>query len=56
MKSYPLLNVRVRTPMLELRGATDELLDQLAEVVHAGKTHTDPAAYDDPMSFLGDRS
>jgi RimJ/RimL family protein N-acetyltransferase len=51
MKSYPLLDVRVSTPTLELRGATDELLDQLAEVVHAGKTHADPAPYDDPMSF-----
>jgi len=51
MMSYPLLDVRVSTPTLELRGATDELLDQLADVVRAGKTHADPAAYDDPMSF-----
>ena len=51
MKHYPLLDVRVTTPALELRGATDELLDQLADVVHAGKTHADPAPYDDPMSF-----
>lgn len=51
MKSYPLLDVRVVTPTLELRGATDELLDQLAEVVRAGRTHADPAPYDDPMSF-----
>jgi hypothetical protein len=51
MKNYPLLRVRVSTPTLELRGATDELLDQLAEVVHAGKTHASPAPYDDPMSF-----
>jgi RimJ/RimL family protein N-acetyltransferase len=51
MKSYPLLDVRVSTPRLELRGATDELLDQLAEIVRAGKTHADPAPYDDPMSF-----
>jgi hypothetical protein len=36
---------------LELRGATDELLDQLAEVVRAGKTQAHPAPYDDPMSF-----
>ena len=47
MMSYPLLDVRVSTPTLELRGATDELLDH----VRAGKTHADPAAYDDPMSF-----
>ncbi len=51
MKSYPLLDVRVSTPTLELYGATDELLDQLAEIVRAGKTHADPAPYDDPMSF-----
>jgi RimJ/RimL family protein N-acetyltransferase len=51
MLSYPLLDVRVTTPALELRGATDELLDQLADEVRAGKTHADPAPYDDPMSF-----
>ena len=51
MKSYPLFDVRVSTPRLELRGATDELLDELAETVRAGKTHADPAPYDDPMSF-----
>jgi hypothetical protein len=41
MKNYPLLDVRVSTPTLELRSATDELLDQLADVVRAGKTHAD---------------
>ena len=51
MMSYPLLDVRVSTPTLELRGATDGLLDQLADVVRSGKTHADPAPYDDPMSF-----
>jgi RimJ/RimL family protein N-acetyltransferase len=51
MKNYPLLALRVSTPTLELRGATDELLDELAELVRAGKTHADPAPYDDPMSF-----
>lgn len=51
MRNYPLLDVRVSTPTLELRGATDELLDQLADVVRAGKTDADPAPYDDPMSF-----
>ena len=51
MMNYPLLDVRVSTPRLELRGATDELLDQLADAVRAGKTHADPAPYDDPMSF-----
>lgn len=51
MKNYPLLSVRISTPELELHPATDELLDLLAEVVRAGKTHADPAPYDDPMSF-----
>jgi len=51
VKSYPLLDVRVSTPTLELRGATDELLDQLADVVRSGKTQADPAPFDDPMSF-----
>src|SRR5262249_8311622 len=32
MKNYPLLDVHVSTPTLELRGATDELLDPLASV------------------------
>src|SRR3954451_25331719 len=51
MRSYPLLDVRVSTPTLELRGATDELLDQLADAVRAGRNHAEPAPYDDPMSF-----
>ena len=51
MRSYPILDVRVSTPTLELRGATDDLLDQLADVVRAGKTHADPAPYDDPISL-----
>src|SRR5262249_33805190 len=51
MRNYPLLDVRVSTPTLELRGATDDLLDQLADLVRAGKTHADPPPYDDPMSF-----
>jgi hypothetical protein len=50
-ENYPLLDVRVSTPTLELRSATDELLDQLADVVRAGKTYASPAPYDDPMSF-----
>jgi hypothetical protein len=41
--NYPLLDVRVTTPTMEVHGATDELLDRLADVVHAGKTHADPA-------------
>jgi RimJ/RimL family protein N-acetyltransferase len=51
MTSYPLLDVRVTTPTLELRGATDNLLDELADVVRDGKAHADPSPYDDPMSF-----
>lgn len=51
MMSYPLLGVRVSTPGLELRSATDELLDELAPLVRDGKTHADPPPYDDPMSF-----
>lgn len=51
MKSYPPLGVRVSTPTLELRGATDGLLDELSELVRSGKTHAEPAPYDDPMSF-----
>ncbi|RZT17202.1 RimJ/RimL family protein N-acetyltransferase [Kribbella sp. VKM Ac-2569] len=51
MKAYPLFDVRVSTPKLELRGATDDLLDQLAEDVRAGKTHADPLPYDDPISL-----
>lgn len=51
MRNYPLLNVRASTPTLELRGASDELLDQLADIVRAGKTQGEPPPYDDPMSF-----
>src|SRR5512138_905969 len=51
MKSYPLLDVRVSTSALELRAATDDLLDELAPAVRDGKTHAEPSPYDDPMSF-----
>lgn len=51
MTSYPLLDVRVTTPRLELRGATDDLLDELADLVRAGKTDAEPAPYDDPISL-----
>jgi RimJ/RimL family protein N-acetyltransferase len=51
MRNYPLLDLRVSTPRLELRGASDQLLDELAEVVRAGKTYADPPPYDDPMSL-----
>ncbi len=51
MRNYPLLHVRVGTPMLELRAATDDLLDQLADAVRAGKADADPPPYDDPISL-----
>ncbi|MGW7684750.1 GNAT family N-acetyltransferase [Kribbella sp. NPDC054772] len=51
MESYPLFDVRVTTPRLELRGATDELLNELADTVRAGKTDADPPPYDDPISL-----
>ena len=40
---YSLLDVRVTTPALELHGATDNLLDELADLVRDGKAHADPA-------------
>lgn len=49
--SYPLLNVVVSTPIVQLRGATDDLLDQLAPLVREGKTDADPPPYDDPTSL-----
>lgn len=51
MPSYPLLDVRITTPTLELRGAANDLLDELADVVRAGKANAEPAPYDDPISF-----
>lgn len=51
MSIYPPLDVRVVTPRLELRGATDGLLEQLAPVVRAGEADAQPASFDDPMSL-----
>lgn len=51
MSFYPPLDVRVVTPRLELRGATDELLERLAPLVRAGKATADPPPWDDPSSF-----
>ncbi len=48
---YPPLNVRVVTPRLELRGATDEMLERLAPLVAEGKATAEPAPWDDPSSF-----
>ncbi len=51
LSPYPPLNVRVVTPRLELLGATDELLEQLAPLVRGGKATADPAPWDDPSPF-----
>ncbi|MCP3876835.1 MAG: GNAT family N-acetyltransferase [Sulfitobacter sp.] len=51
MSFYPPLGLRVVTERLELRGATDELLERLAPVVRAGKATADPPPWDDPSSF-----
>jgi len=48
---YPPLDVRVVTPRLELRAATDDLLGMLAPLVAAGKAMADPPPWDDPCSF-----
>ena len=51
MHSYPPLNLSVSTPRLELRGATDDLLEELVPVVRAGLADADPPPFDDPMSL-----
>ncbi len=51
---YPPLNVVVKTPRLELRGATDELLALLAPLVRDGVVAPDEAPFDDPMSLYAD--
>lgn len=51
MHPYPPLNVTVTTPRIELRGATDELLAQLAPLVRAGQADADPPPFDDPISL-----
>jgi RimJ/RimL family protein N-acetyltransferase len=48
---YPLFDVRVVTPRLELRGATDDLLERLSPAVRGGKADAEPAPFDDPMSL-----
>lgn len=49
---YPLLNISVRTPRLELRSATDELLEALVPIVRAGVVDpNEPLPFDDPMSL-----
>jgi len=51
MSLYPPFDVRVVTPRVELRGATDDLLGLLAPLVAAGKAMADPPPWDDPCSF-----
>lgn len=51
MSLYPLLNIQVITPRLELRGATDKLLEELAPLVRSGKAMADPPPWDDPSPF-----
>lgn len=48
---YSPLDVRVVTPRLELRGATDDLLERLAPLVRSGKAMADPPPWDDPCPF-----
>jgi len=51
MSLYPPFDVRVVTPRVELRGATDDLLGMLAPLVASGKAMADPPPWDDPCSF-----
>lgn len=51
---YPPLNLRISTPLLELHGATDDLLAQLLPVVRAGVAGSPPFPFDDPMSLYDD--
>jgi RimJ/RimL family protein N-acetyltransferase len=51
MIGYAPLQIRVKTPRLELVGADDERLAALAPLVREGKVFAEPAPYDDPMSF-----
>jgi len=47
---YPPLHVEVRTPRLTLRGATDDLLEELFPVVRRGVVREDEVPFDDPIS------
>lgn len=51
MSLYAPLDVVVETPRLELRGATDELLEALAPLVATGQAMADPPPWDDPSAF-----
>ncbi|WP_340683972.1 hypothetical protein [Amycolatopsis coloradensis] len=52
--AYPPLNVQVHTPRLSLRGATDELLEQLVPTVRKGVVTEPPWPFDDPASLYED--
>ncbi len=47
---YPPLHVEVTTPWLRLRGATDELLEELVPIVRGGIVGDDEMPFDDPIS------
>lgn len=49
--SYAAFGVRIGTPRLELRPATDDVLEQLAPLVRDDKAAAHPLPYDDPMSL-----
>ncbi|GGO31745.1 GNAT family N-acetyltransferase [Deinococcus humi] len=51
---YPPLDLKVITPKLELRGATDALLTQLLPIVREGVAERQPDPFDDPMSLYDD--
>lgn len=51
---YPPLDLKVITPMLELHGATDELLADLLPIVRHGVAEEPPDPFDDPMSLYED--
>ncbi|WP_210603781.1 GNAT family N-acetyltransferase [Brevibacterium oceani] len=51
MIGYAPLQIRVKTPRLELVGAGDDMLAALAPLVRDGKVFAEPAPYDGPMSF-----
>ena len=48
---YPPLHIEVTTPMLRLRGATDDLLAGLLPVVRDGVVQEGEMPFDDPMSL-----
>src|SRR4026207_840548 len=54
-QGYPPCDLAVRTPLVELRGATDDLLEELVPVIRAGVYDPQgPLPFDDPMSFYED--